>query len=513
MSIKLTWTDPNFDANNEEGFKIYRSASPMTPGAMPAPYTTLQADVTEYTFPEDVAAFYRVGAYRAGYEALSDEYFFDPGTPPITTPRLDLDFVTQTYLVDSITTPFASLFTFSGGQGGTYYDAAGVMQVAGVDELRFDHDPITLEPRGVLIESQAYNYIGPSEDLTGFTKVGVTVSPNVETTPRGTLTGDKVVEDVSAGVHEMRFTPSGSGSANDWTESAFIKPDGRTKFQIEIIAGSQQKATFDLVAKTFDDDGWTAYLEELPNGWFRCGFTGYPGGGGSSHEWRLRILDDAGNESYTGDGVSGLIVWGIMSEPHKRITSYVPSTANNTDYRRQDVLTMPLSAIAYNADEGSWLVDYQSRDDAFYGFGSARAWLLEVRDDSDVFFDNIIMMQSFGFPLYQGAVSGLITRDGLDRADEYTLGTDDAFPDLVPDGGWFPPLKGALTYKKNQVQVVGTNQPLTQDLDCLLPTGLTRATFGGSVVTNTNRHLSGYIRGVKYWSRILTPAELDAVTT
>ncbi len=52
-----------------------------------------------------------------------------------------------------------SAVTYSGGANGTYFDSAGVLQTSGADEARFTHDPVTLEPLGLLIEEERENGI------------------------------------------------------------------------------------------------------------------------------------------------------------------------------------------------------------------------------------------------------------------------------------------------------------------------------------------------------------------
>lgn len=54
---------------------------------------------------------------------------------------------------------------FSRASTATYFDAAGVLQTAAVNELRIDHDPGTLLPRGVLIEAAATNLVRQSAGL------------------------------------------------------------------------------------------------------------------------------------------------------------------------------------------------------------------------------------------------------------------------------------------------------------------------------------------------------------
>lgn len=63
MAIKLDWTDPN---PLESGYKVYRSTSPMSIGALPAPLVTLGANVTTYTdssVVDGTTYYYRVGAF------------------------------------------------------------------------------------------------------------------------------------------------------------------------------------------------------------------------------------------------------------------------------------------------------------------------------------------------------------------------------------------------------------------------------------------------------------------
>lgn len=47
----------------------------------------------------------------------------------------------------------------------TYFDADGVLRTADNNELRIDHDPVTGEPRGALIERQATNLLLGSDEL------------------------------------------------------------------------------------------------------------------------------------------------------------------------------------------------------------------------------------------------------------------------------------------------------------------------------------------------------------
>lgn len=57
----------------------------------------------------------------------------------------------------------SDVVTFTRASGGTYFDANGVMQLAGDNEWRRDHDPLTGEPLGILIEEARTNFFTHSE--------------------------------------------------------------------------------------------------------------------------------------------------------------------------------------------------------------------------------------------------------------------------------------------------------------------------------------------------------------
>lgn len=68
-------------------------------------------------------------------------------------PTLDLDFIAQSYHPSG----FGAGLIFARAGTATYIDAAGAMQVAAADQPRFDHDPLTLTPLGILIEGARTN--------------------------------------------------------------------------------------------------------------------------------------------------------------------------------------------------------------------------------------------------------------------------------------------------------------------------------------------------------------------
>ena len=63
---------------------------------------------------------------------------------------------------------FSDIFTFTRSTTGTYFDANGVMQTAAINTPRFDHNPLTGEKLGLLIEEQRTNLVFRSGDIAGY---------------------------------------------------------------------------------------------------------------------------------------------------------------------------------------------------------------------------------------------------------------------------------------------------------------------------------------------------------
>jgi len=78
------------------------------------------------------------------------------GDIAIATPSLDLNFAANKNLIDSVSGN--NLITFSRASIGTFLGSDGRIQTAGVDTPRFNHDPVTGQSLGLLMEEARTNY-------------------------------------------------------------------------------------------------------------------------------------------------------------------------------------------------------------------------------------------------------------------------------------------------------------------------------------------------------------------
>lgn len=125
-------------------------------------------------------------------------------------PALILDFISTTSLDSRITFTRASTATFVGSNG--------LIQSAAINAPRFDYNPVTLAPKGLLIEEQRINLLLNSLiDGTSLSTQGVTVTAVAHTisfygTGTITLTGAHAATVVGTGAYPNRqtltFTPS-----------------------------------------------------------------------------------------------------------------------------------------------------------------------------------------------------------------------------------------------------------------------------------------------------------------
>lgn len=72
-TVFLYWTDNNLI---EDGFKVYRSDTPIDEGSLPPPIVQLEPDTTEFVdneAPDFTTVYYKVSAILADLEMFSNE--------------------------------------------------------------------------------------------------------------------------------------------------------------------------------------------------------------------------------------------------------------------------------------------------------------------------------------------------------------------------------------------------------------------------------------------------------
>ena len=250
---------------------------------------------------------------------------------PTIRPSLLLDFSNVSKIDPRI--------TFSRASSATYYDSNGLLRSVSSNTPRLDYNPATLAAQGLLIEEQRVNLLTYSSDFdnAGWTKTNATVGANVVASPTGNADADKLIENTATSTHRVYQTVAGTTNTNPYTFSVFAKADTRTRMYMAIVEGAtfirQGNAVFDLSAGTIvaatsgsgGATGGSATIQNVGNGWYRCTYTLTLGGTDTVILDDLQLVSTGTTNNYTGNGVSGLFLYGAQLEAGAFATSYAPS--------------------------------------------------------------------------------------------------------------------------------------------------------------------------------------------
>jgi hypothetical protein len=259
-----------------------------------------------------------------------------------TSATLVMDFINDTYsLLGNTYNTLSALIAATGGSFdrnsiGTYFDSNGVLQTASIHEPRFGHDPVTHQPKGLMIEDQRTNNLINSND-PGSWQVnyvsGHTVGALVQS-PDGTNNARRITLATGGyyyGISNSALPPG------EYTASAWLKgsPGQSVGFRISNTGNGANQA-FTTVA--------------LTNAWQRIAVSFTLAG---------TVTIDIGIDDRAGLGGVGtgavVDMFGGQIEAGAFATSYIP-TGGSTVTRSTDQLFIP-TATWYNQSAGTFATD------------------------------------------------------------------------------------------------------------------------------------------------------------
>ena len=247
----------------------------------------------------------------------------------------------------------------------TRINKSGYIEVVNANLPRFDYDPGTLSPRGLLIEESRTNLTSYSEDFRNSTDAGatrpntylnMTLVQNATTSPYGVANAsDKLVETSATGSHGC-FRIGIIASAGTYAYTVRVKPGERTKVQLQFgSTGNTVRFTLQGAGSVDYTLSATGFIRASADGWYYCTLVASPG---LATSVSILMLDDAGNTSYAGDPTKGLFVDCLQVEAGGFPTSYIPNLSTGTTARNADVATVTGSNFSsfWQAGKGSALV-------------------------------------------------------------------------------------------------------------------------------------------------------------
>jgi len=251
---------------------------------------------------------------------------------PEIRPSLDLNFARTKTLDPRI--------TFTRSSGGSYTGSDGLVKYAGVNEARFDHDPITGESLGLLIEEARTNYETNGSDNLFNMQYSNWVSDNSITYPDGrTIGGYNIFDQLSGPRFFLDFNPGPGNTTYTCSVYARLKT-GSTVTQCFIFVK-------DIVSDTVR--GFSGYVT-LTNQWQRITATGTTAG--ATAGLRFEIYVDASGAR------AQAYFWGAQVEVGSFPTSYIPTVASARTRAADSAEIVGTNFLNwYNQTEGTFFIN------------------------------------------------------------------------------------------------------------------------------------------------------------
>ncbi len=221
-------------------------------------------------------------------------------------PSLDLRFADNKSLVDSVSGQ--NLITYTGASARTFTDSDGVIRSATTN---------------LLLRSEEFG--------TWWLPLRASVSSNAAIAPDGQLTADKLVEDTTASNSHLVYSGATQG-AGTYTCSVYAKAAGRSRLYIAQESGGHSLFTLSGAGTALAFGANTVSITNVGDGWYRCRTT-YTASG---LHFVYFQLDNGVSTSYTGDGTSGIYLWGAQLEVGSTATAYIPTGATINSAPRFD---------------------------------------------------------------------------------------------------------------------------------------------------------------------------------
>jgi hypothetical protein len=313
------------------------------------------------------------------------------------------------------------------------------------------------------------------------------------TAPNGTLTADRITENSATAQHFIGQIVSGIPASSVITASCYVKFDSANRnFCLQITdapsGGSGYGQLYLTQSGIVTTDGPTSFTnqsasaENIGNGWYRVRLT-LTTAAVTTITVRLFIVSSANAQSYTGDGTSGLFLWGAQLEAGAFPTSYIPTTSS-TVTRAAELVNITGTAFSsfYNQTEGSFFCStFAPKGSVIYGTG-------DTFDNTQYVTAGLNNNATFRSG---GAVSSILA------APVSTSGTTNI----------------AHGYAASNFAAVSNGGTVATGTGGAVPLAQIRLKLGSSAWSdNTDNSINGHIRRLTYWPVRLSNATLRTLT-
>lgn len=378
---------------------------------------------------------------------------------------------------------------------------------------RLDYSPTSLQPLGLLVEEQRTNLLTYSNAFSNVAwgKVTASVSSTSATTaPDGTTSATKLIEGTGLPPDSrdgFNMIGSGSGfSTGDAVFSVYVKAAERSQIAIggKWAAGVAMTAVIvDLTTGT--SVGTTAIspgnisatllsVVDVGNSWKRVSVKLTAG----QATYGFLATASGNTVNYSGNGASGLYIYGAQLEAGSFSTSYIPTSASQVT-RSADLATVDVSAFPYTDTQGTLVANCSFNTGIDVG-----AYLVQIGGGAGG--------TSYGssHAIYRGSESSLGTGQ---RLKGMTYNNSNSEEGVCATSGNInvSPSKVAYAFAANNFAASVNGASAITDNSGTMPTGAWVMTLGA--IRGGGYYLNGHIRQITYLPRRISNSDLQTRTT
>ena len=406
---------------------------------------------------------------------------------------------------------------FTRASTGRFVGSNGLIQSAGTNVARFDHDPVSLACKGLLLEESRTNvalYSGAIVNNSGWFIENATSTVS-GTGPDGN-SSYLIAESTGAGAHYAVNTGGATSSGATsvvigtvYTGSIFIKKVTGSVDWIQISLGSggfgtSQYANFNIGNGTVGDSaglasGTSPRIENYGNGWYRCSIS--VAALSTTSTTANVILAFTQNTSgttrlpsYLGSPSNSVLACLCQFETGSFATSYIPTTTASV-IRSADVCSISGSDFSgfYNPLEGSFATSQIFNAPATITTGQV---VFDVNDTTALNRTRFVRSGTNGFVIYANTVGG--TQDvGITGSTAMIAGA-------------VTKLAGCM--KANDFTVYLNNVSQGVDTISVVQPAPTTLTIGDVSAGAARALMNGTIGSLRYFRKRLPNAKLQALT-
>ena len=349
------------------------------------------------------------------------------------------------------------------------------LQTAASGVARFDHDPVTSESKGLLVEEARTNLVTYSEGTSGWTLYNNgTLTNDVAVAPDGTRAAQVFNYDGGTGVLRINTTALTNGTT--YTMSVYLKSNNSDTPSVNLQIG----------------DTTVVSSQALTNEWVRYSGSGTPAVTG------YNFLDI---EIPTGSDIS---IWGAQLEQAVFPTSYIPTSGSSAS-RSADAPQIEIDSTS----------DWYSNEGTLYGKFSIGGF--ETSQSPISLYDSTIGNNWMGFysstPQVDGTSAISVTAYRAVPTDSNSAGGSIKTVSGGATARYFAVgevIQAAMSFSTTEYNSGGAGAIANQPGSYLIPShnvlSLYKLYSGGFAAK------SSHIRKVAFYPQFMTQAELEALT-